>query len=61
MNIRECKLAPRASGGNLLKGPVSDRFTMDMPTWVAEALKANPREPLWQVYCREDEIKITNI
>lgn len=57
-NVRECKLDSEENGGNLFKAPLPGCSTMAIPAWVSEALKVNPAETFWQVYFREQEIKV---
>jgi len=55
-NLRECKLASKAAGGNLFKEELSSG-TIAKPEWVEEALKAKPHEKFWQFYFRPEETK----
>ncbi len=57
-NLRECKLMAEESGGNLFKAPRPDSATMDVPAYVGEAMKENPKATFWQIYFREEEIKV---
>jgi len=48
-NVRECRLAPSAAGGNIFKEEIPPMSTMAVPKSVEKIFRVNPHATFWQV------------